>query len=123
MDGRQFDGLTKHLAARTGARRDIVKGLAGGLLAGALGLVGSRAALANHKPSHCAHEGEKVAPGKSGKACCEGLTEDAAGRCQVDCLQQCEDAFTACLGPCNDFACIGACQALASECQTACETA
>ena len=79
VDGRQFDGLTKNLAAGPGARRDVVKGLAGGLLAGALGLVGSRAVRANRKPSHCAHEGEKVEPGNSGKACCEGLIEDAEG--------------------------------------------
>ena len=81
VDGRQFDGLTKKLAAGAGARRDVVKGLAGGLLAGALGLVGSRAALANHKSSHCAKAGQKAESGKSGKGCCAGLTEGGDGRC------------------------------------------
>jgi hypothetical protein len=77
MEAERLDRIAKRLGSGV-HRRHILGVLAAGLAA-ARG--GQRVTLANHKPSHCAHEGEKVESGKSGKACCEGLTEDAEGRC------------------------------------------
>jgi hypothetical protein len=91
MDSERFDGLVRSFG-QSRSRRQTLRSLAGAVTAGALGLGGSRVALANHKPSHCAHEGEKVVPGNSGKACCPDLVEEA-GRCVVS--SGCADAVLA----------------------------
>jgi hypothetical protein len=84
MDSERFDGLVRSFG-QSRSRRQTLRSLAGAVTAGALGLSGSRVALANHKPSHCAHAGEKVEAGNSGKTCCagEGLVVGADGRCVV----------------------------------------
>jgi hypothetical protein len=94
MDSERFDGLVRRFG-QPRSRRQTLRGLAGAVTAGALGLGGGRVGLANHKPSHCAHEGEKVEPGNSGKGCCEGegLVVGADGRCVVS--SGCADAVLA----------------------------
>jgi hypothetical protein len=76
MDGSRFDRLARDLVAGR-SRRTVAKGIAGGLAA-AVTLVGRRATVADHKPEHCAHAGEKV---QSRKGCCADLTAGADGRC------------------------------------------
>jgi hypothetical protein len=92
MDSERFDGLVRSFG-QSRSRRQTLRILAGAVTAGALGLGGSRAALADHKPSHCAHEGEKVVTGSSGKTCCAGLVVGAGGRCVVP--SGCADAVLA----------------------------
>jgi hypothetical protein len=82
MDQERFDRITKTLASER-SRRGVLRGLAGGLLAGAGSLIVGRSALADHTPSHCAHEGEKEQLNRNNpKSCCAGLAPDANGRCQ-----------------------------------------
>ena len=69
MDGRSFDSLTSSLA-RGASRRTILRRLVGGAVAGALTLRGVQGVAADHKPEHCAKEGQKAHPHKP---CCPGL--------------------------------------------------
>ena len=66
MDGRRFDGFTRGLASATG-RRQVIKGIAGSAVAGALALVGLREAAADH--GLCRHDGERCV---TGSECCSG---------------------------------------------------
>ena len=77
MDGSHFDRLARDLGAAR-SRRAVAKGLAGGLMVGAVTLLAGRVTVADHKPEHCALEGEKVLPQKG---CCVGLTAGRDGRC------------------------------------------
>ena len=77
MDSRQFDRMVKALGSGV-QRRHIIGILAGGLTAA---LSKQRATLADHKASHCAHEGEKVQPQKG---CCTGLIEGTDDRCEPE---------------------------------------
>jgi hypothetical protein len=99
MDSERFDGLVRSFG-QTRSRRQTLRGLAGAtavILGASLGAERTaakrkgrgRVAAANRKPEPCAHEGEKVRPGKSGKGCCQGLAEDAEGRCQPQLLTEC----------------------------------
>jgi hypothetical protein len=99
MDSERFDGLVRSFG-QTRSRRQTLRGLAGAtavVLGASLGAERTaakrkgrgRVAAATRKPVPCAHEGEKVRPGKSGKGCCQGLAEDAEGRCQPQLLIEC----------------------------------
>jgi hypothetical protein len=68
MDADQFDGLVKALS--WGAERRRVLGVFAGGLVAALG--GQRSIVADHKPAHCAKEGQQ-AKNKRKKGCCAGL--------------------------------------------------
>jgi hypothetical protein len=88
MDPKRFDRMT-HALAEGRSRRSLVKGLTGGLLAGAASLIVGRGALADHKPDHCAQEGQQAHLDQHhSKSCCPGLVPDANGWCQapVGCL-------------------------------------
>ena len=77
MDDKSFDSLTRSLV-QGASRRTILKRLVGGAAAGALTLRGVRGVAADHKPEHCAKEGQKAHPHKP---CCPGLVAGADERC------------------------------------------
>jgi hypothetical protein len=83
MDGSRFDRLTRDMVAgRT--RRSVVKGIAGGLVAGVATLAGGRATLAGHKADHCAKEGQQAHLDQNHpKPCCAGLVAGPDGRCHA----------------------------------------
>jgi hypothetical protein len=120
MDSERFDGLVRRFG-QSRSRRQTLRGLAGAAAAGAFA-VGGRGASADT----CKAEGKAC---KKNSQCCSntcvggtgGSALDGTCRPAPDCHQQCEEAFIACLAPCDNSACRDACQRLASDCSNACE--
>ena len=114
MDGNRFDTLTKHLA-ESSSRRQVVKGLGGGIVAGLLALVGTggiEAAKPCPKPrTSCGTGKDKVCVDLATDAancgvCANACTAPAnatatcvSGTCGFECTQ----GLTACGGACVDL--------------------
>ena len=81
MEGKRFDDVTRALsAAGATSRREILKGIAGSAIAGALALVGVRDAAADH--GTCRHDGERCV---TGSECCSGRCVKKSGTSKKFC--------------------------------------
>ena len=102
MDGTQFDALTKRLSGMP-SRRQVVKGLGGGLAAAFGATLATNPAVAD-----CRDDGADC---KKGGQCCSGLCARVAGAPANEkgacCTPACPDQM------CGDDGCGGSCECLA----------